>query len=680
MIPGRLGLLFRPLGALAALTVLAAPAAALCAPADPAVRSYPAAFFAAARPQTALDMVQRLPGFTFTESNQARGLASSAGNVLIDGERPANKQDFLSDILARIPASTVARIDVVRGASSSLDMQGLTVVANVVRLDGTTRTAAVTVADTVLTDDGRHMPQVKLEGAMRSAARSIEGSLTVERDEDETVGPGPHRQWDASGARTYDARLSAQAAQWMETATGAYEQPLAGGRLRITGLASNATYADREADAAIFPAGAGDRYIYDQTQDRGEIGVHYDRDFGGRARLETIVLQQVERVIQPSHFIAPGDDERLSADTLLAESTARATLRYNQSRSLTIEAAAEGAYNSQDVHSRYAVNGVEQALPAADSHVRELRGEASLAATWSPTRVYTLEAGLRLEGSTISAVGSKTFVYPKPHAVFTWSPDRTDQIRVRIERQVSQLDFSDFAVTGALNAGGVLAGNPTLRPEDDWIYEASYERGFWSGGDVTITYRRREMNNAIDWVDVRAQDGTSYAEPGNIGRGHVNAVVLDLTLPLDRLGIKGGLIKTSDTWRLSTVTDPTTGQARALSDIGAFVGELKFTQDLPRWKSTWGVTWTGPQRDIRYVFNQVVAYKTDAQVSVFYDYKPTPRYDVRLEADNASGHRYTTVIKDFDQPRTAGASADLLDVRAQRISPRVMLSVRYSLE
>ena len=681
MIPGRIGPVPARIAAIcAAFAVLAAPAVGACGASDPAVQSYPAAYFAAQRPQTALDMVQRLPGFTFSEGNQSRGLAGSAGNVLIDGQRPANKQDMLSDILTRIPASTVERIDVVRGASSSLDMQGQTVIANVIRLDKTTRTAAVTISDTVTSDDGRHLPMIKLEGAVRAAARSFEGSLTVERDPDVTVGPGPHHQFDAQGHETYGAHLAAQADLVTETATGAYEQPLAGGKLRVTALASASTYADREADTVAFPAGDDDRYAYDQTTQNGELGVHYDRDFGARARLETIVLQQVQHVDQPSRYQAPGDDEQLRTQTTLAESTARATLRYQRSSRLTFEAAVEGAYNIQDASNRYRINGVEQVLPAADTRVQELRGELSLSSTWTPAPAYTLETGLRLEGSRISAVGSKSFVYPKPRLVFTWSPDKNDQVRVRVERAVTQLDFGAFAATGALNAGGVQAGNPTLRPEDDWIYEASYDHGFWHGGDVTVTYRRREMSHTIDRIGVEALDGTWYPEPGNIGAGHVNAIVLDLTLPLDRLGIKGGLIKTTDTWRLSTVTDPTTGQARALSDIGAFVGQLKFTQDLPRWKSTWGVTWTGPQRDIRYEFDQVVAYKTDAKVALFYDYKPTNRYDISLEADNASGHRYATVIKDFDQPRTAGARPDLLDVRTQHISPQIVLSLRYSLE
>jgi putative addiction module component (TIGR02574 family) len=60
-------------------------------------------FFADQRPNTALDMVNRLPGFNFDQGDSGtRGLAGTAGNVLIDGKRPSTKSDSLDEILDRI--------------------------------------------------------------------------------------------------------------------------------------------------------------------------------------------------------------------------------------------------------------------------------------------------------------------------------------------------------------------------------------------------------------------------------------------------------------------------------------------------------------------------------------------------------------------------------------------------
>src|SRR5271170_7802135 len=109
--------------ALALLLGAAAPAAlAANAPAPPAasgatdrgVISYPASFFASMGVDTAYDMVLRVPGYVFDDGSNLRGFAGAAGNVLIDGQRPASKTDDLAAILGRLPASAVERIDLIR--------------------------------------------------------------------------------------------------------------------------------------------------------------------------------------------------------------------------------------------------------------------------------------------------------------------------------------------------------------------------------------------------------------------------------------------------------------------------------------------------------------------------------------------------------------------------------------
>ena len=92
--------------ALASAVLLHAAHAAAAAPA--AVTVYPPAFFAAAQPNTAFDMVLLLPGFSLDRGDAVRGFGGAAGNVLIDGARPASKTDSLDEVLKRIPAKSVA--------------------------------------------------------------------------------------------------------------------------------------------------------------------------------------------------------------------------------------------------------------------------------------------------------------------------------------------------------------------------------------------------------------------------------------------------------------------------------------------------------------------------------------------------------------------------------------------
>jgi len=81
------------------------PAAGAQAVADrQGVISYAPADFAASRPNTALEMINRLPGFTFESNDQVRGFAGAAGGVGANNDA-AFDAELLLDGFAKIPRS-----------------------------------------------------------------------------------------------------------------------------------------------------------------------------------------------------------------------------------------------------------------------------------------------------------------------------------------------------------------------------------------------------------------------------------------------------------------------------------------------------------------------------------------------------------------------------------------------
>ena len=146
------------------------------------------------------------------------------------------------------------------------------------------------------------------------------------------------------------------------------------------------------------------------------------------------------------------------ADT--GESILRATWRQDWSEALTFEGGGEGAYNSLKGDSTYLFNGAAIALPAANSRVGERRGEAFAQGSWKFADSGSLEAGLRFEFSRISALGvpSRNLSYPKPRLLFSWAPIPGGQLRLRAERVIGQLDFSNFVASSNLSGNGVSAG------------------------------------------------------------------------------------------------------------------------------------------------------------------------------------------------------------------------------
>ena len=82
-----------------------------------AVRQYLPDDFATFAPRTALDMVERIPGFAIEDVDDDRGLGQASGNVLINGDRVSGKSNGPVEALNRIPAENVRQITLQDGAT-----------------------------------------------------------------------------------------------------------------------------------------------------------------------------------------------------------------------------------------------------------------------------------------------------------------------------------------------------------------------------------------------------------------------------------------------------------------------------------------------------------------------------------------------------------------------------------
>ncbi len=649
--------------------MLMAAVASATAPAA-AITPYPAAFFASRQPTTALDMVKLLPGFTFDSGGSVRGFGGAAGNVLIDGARPASKDDGLDEILKRIPFGSVARIDVIRGGAPGVDMQGKTVLANIVRRrDAGTR--LIVSASTTTAEDGRVAWGTRIEASRNAGPTSWEGSLLAARGLDDGSGNGPRIQAPPGGGLLENVRETSAGAAHNWKVTGAVETALLGGKLRLNASVFLNPYDYRQADTPADPASLALEHDH-FAQRTAEMGLRYDHPLGGGARVETFLLQQFGESRYTAAYHAPDDVEvfRLAKET--SESIARATVNLQVNPSLALETGAEDDFNWLLDHTRYIVNGAPTGLPAANVRVTELRGEAFGVATWRAAPTLTLEGGLRLEASRIASTGDvvhgRTFLFPKPRALVTWSPDAADQVRVRVEREVGQLDFDNFAAGAAsLTNGAVHAGNPSLTPQQDWVIEAAYDRRFWGGADATVTLRHYALTDVIDRAPIYDPAGV-YDAPGNIGSGTKDEAAFSLTLPTDRFGLKAGALSATTTFRRSRVIDPTTGQPRPISGLHPRDAQIHFTQGLPRLKATWGFDIFDQWRETYYRFNEVDTDKLKTYATVFGEYKARPDLAIRFEIDNVGARSFRHVREIYEGPRngSALAYADIRDLRGAR--------------
>lgn len=641
--------------------------------------SYPASFFAGQQVANAAEMLGRVPGFSLDTGDSVRGFEGAAGNVLIDGQRPTSKSDNLEEILRRVPASAIERIDIIRGGAPGIDMQGKSVLANVIKKSGGGFRGLFAVANNHLWD-GRNMHGMRIELAGGDGSRTWEALARYGYGNDDGGEFGPQLRIAPDGSIIRRSQYKSESDGLQQIISGAYSQPLVGGRIAINGRAFWNNWKSEDTARYTQPADLGTSNSVDPYDDfQTELGVRYDRNFGAKTKLEVVGLRTDRDYHAFDLFTFGGDTSDFRNKRTLSESIGRAVVKYQQSPTISFEVGGEGALNKLDTHSRDFENGIDTPLPAADVRVEETRGEVFAKGVWRPRPEWTLDASVRYEASRITSDGDvvleKTLKFLKPRVAVSWDARPDTQLRVRVERVVGQLDFDDFVAGADFASGtGVSAGNPDLNPEQAWVAEAAIEQRFWKSGAVTVTYRHSELKDVIDRGPVFLPTGEVFDQPTNIGDGTKDELTGTVNLPFDRFGWHGALLRGEINKRWSKVTDPTTLTSRAISKLRPLEWEAHFSQDLPRSGTSFGADLFSGWSQKSYRFNYIRDVKLhNAYLSTWVEKRLAPDLVVRAEFQNWTerGIRIATHI--YDGPRSTG---DLLYTDDRDLKPGHSLYIR----
>lgn len=628
-------------------------------------------FFAAQRPNTALDMVNRVPGFSIDNGSGARGFEGAVGNVLINNNRPASKNDSGSNVLGRTLANQVERIELIRGGAPGIDMQGYSVVVNVI-LKTTDSRQSILTWNAMLFEGGHDIYGGSYQFTQNKGDRSWGVTLSDGMGSSDSNGVGRSIRRNAAGDVIRDERYENDGWGGGQGIRGNYTGPLFGGKLEGTaryGLNDYQNWTELSSPTSLR------RSDYAEDGDSGELGLTWTRTLNPRWTVETRLIHEFSSFDSVSGSnealngtAAPEQQFKSNGDS--SESILRALVRHERSPALTIEAGAEIAYNMLDVNQAFTIGGVGVPLPSASVKVEETRGEAFSKATWRINPKLTLEGGVRLEASTISQSGDadqeKSFFFAKPRLLATWTPMADNQLRFRFERELGQLDFGDFAASAELSDGTVFGGNVDLEPEQRWISELSYERRFWGEGVVSIGYRHDRIIDVIDRLPLPG----GLSATGNIGDGTLDQLSLNVVVPLDKVGISGARFTFRNDWNKTSVTDPTTGEDRRISGVRPSQANVGFQQDITSWKTQWGINWLPRLGQATYDPDQTFAWRGADYLEAFVEYKPSPTLSLRAQLN---------LWDDFTQQRTVYATRNprtVAFVEERSIDPRTFVSLR----
>lgn len=634
-------------------------------PAEPAPEQatavFPVEYFAASAPANAYEMVQRLPGFAIVEADaDVRGYAAAQGNVLIDGARPASKREDIGDLLKRISAESVERIELVRSGAAGIDMAGHALLANIVRRrDATTESAFQ--AGVVASTDGWAAPQAQWEYGRRWDERALDLAIKLQPELDDDSGRGTIRTRDPDGALLQDQQLDNRTTNNQGEASASWRQPLAQGRLTLTAALRGE---DVRSDTRITESDESTEVV-DEREDlrEAEFGARFVRQLGTHSTLELMATQQLGWLESLEDSREEDEAETFQETTDTGETIGRIDLTHEWSPSLSLAASLEGAFNFLESEARLEENGTPVILPGSDVRIEEERIEAALGATWRPAEDWVLEAGLRVENSSITQTGDsplqRKFTYPKPRVALRWDANESNQLRLSMSREVGQLEFSDFVASASLDTGVVTAGNAELEPDKTWRMVAAWEHHFWTDSALTLSWTHDRISDVVDRVLIVTPDDV-FDAPGNIGDGKRDTLALEFSAPLDRFGFTGAQLRSSLLWRDSEVTDPVTGERRGISEENPFEGSVSLTQDLPALRLNWGIEFEHiAERETKYSFDEV-AHESEAMGwTLFVERRINDRWRVRAEATDLFGRDFSETREKYDGPRSTYPLAEI---------------------
>lgn len=650
------------------------------------VMIYMADFFSDYQPVSARDMVEQVPGFQISNGDGRRGFSGAGGNVLINGERPSSKQDSVSSILERIPASRVTHIELIRGNTGRFDAGGQAVLVN------------------VFVDTSR---------------RAWTWSSTLEQDLD-SGGPTPNARLsmvDQSGNTTWGLGISAGTSFFGNTIN---ERVLVGGanvedrdefernRSRTLQLNGNSSTSFGEASLRFngeigyqksdflersrrTPVSVtGNPFNLNRQSEDTELEFELGGDFewplapNWKAKLiglhNSTIADDENREILIVQPLPPELQRQAIRDTRQDESIGRLELDWTASADHLLELDFETALNSLDnaLVLRISDDGELSPVdvPGANNRVEELRGEIELRDTWQ-LGIFSLESAVGAELSRISQSGGDTpdqsFFFLKPSLTLVHAPHERLLNRVRFSREIAQLNFGDFISSANFSDNDIDRGNPGLEPQQTWTAEVSSERRFGAIGVGTLSVFHSWVRDVQDRLPIDGQ----FEVPGNIGNGRRWGFTAEGTFPLLLLGLDQARLDLEARWLDSVVTDPVTGATRRFSGHRRYALEGEFRQDLVEAGWAWGIESDYVDRAVRFELDELDIDERGIDLEAFVETTRFFGVKMQLIVQNLLDRRFLRDRTVFSGSRES-SEVDFREIRDLRRGRSVLLSVSGS--
>jgi hypothetical protein len=633
----------------AALLLCGAGSGALAAQsAGPGGRTvYEAAYFSQFAPSNALQIVERVPGFTLELGDQeVRGFGQAAGNVVVNGQRPSSKSDTLETVLARIPASRVARVEVGPGDLFGSEFSGKPQVVNVVTTAGG-GLAGTFNGQLRRTYTGRVEPDVTVSALLRRGKSSFNTSAGYQAFP--TTEEGFDRVTELPSGRLIEYREKVnRISDRTAFVSGAWEHNAGDNRTAHLNFRVSHNWFDliQTNDVLIPESGPvrNDRLTQNYDRRDYELGGDVTRPlWGGGLKLIGLATRRNRRAVDTSlnrvlSVVTGGVVQDL--DNQRDERVARLVWNRSDLSGWSVETGLEGVINKLDSDVnvfRIDAAGAETRidLPVDQAVVKEYRGEAFVNAGKALSKTLRLDVGLTYEASRLTVSGDaqaeRVLKFFKPKASLDYRDKSGWHAQLSVKRTVAQLNFEDFISTAELTNDRVNGGNADLVPQRAWELLATLEQPILGDGVVKV----EAGYNRISLVQDRIPTPEGFDAPGNLGNGRMFILKSTIDAPLARLGIKGGRLTIHSSLVDTSVEDPYTGRKRHFSGYNLYSADASFRQDLGKW--AYGATFYVNAPTFFFRQNEIDRpFSRNPYVQAFVEYRPTPKTTITFNLDNVT--------------------------------------------
>lgn len=674
--------------------------------------TYPATFFSRFEPFSVNDMLDRIPGINVARGgggggggpgssggNNRRGLGMGGDQVLINGRRIAGKENEGSSQLARIPASQVDYIEIIRGTSGDLDVRGGAQIINIVLLEAETRSSITYEVNTDHYHDDSLKPGAKIAWSGSSGGFDYLISGETEPRYEHRIGHETSILGDGSPNERIK-RVSTREAQPVVLSSNLAWQA---GDADLFHL--NLQYEDDSAPEVANRDILNTKYdpplvdleldVLDETEQFWEVGGDYEHIFSGGQRWKTlfIVNRGDSHSLRDRYLLELNSDDRtrdlhLDFANTYQERILRSGYTFDFTSSQSLELGIERAQTILESNLQLDLLASDGAgltrVSTADATVEEIRYESFAVHNWQINDRMSLESTLIFEQSEISQSGdvskSRDFEFLRPKVDYRFDITPAMQFRATIEKDVAQLSFSDFTANTSEGDDDqdALAGNPDLRQEQSWRYDANLEYRFHDDNGVLNTnVFYHELIDVIDRVDVSTPD-TIQSANGNIGDGERFGIALDGSYRFTSVGESQILLESRLQVEDSNVVDPFLGIDRRFSRQGRGEARVGFRHDFPARNFNYGFSWSHNFRDgrIAYDIDKIESYNSGDWVRLFAETQGWAELIYRLEVFNPMENKRCRVRSRYLGGTIATGYLSEIEDSCSHTGPTIAIKIR----